>query len=437
MKISVMGLGYVGTVSAVCFARCGHTVTGVDSNPVKVGLINEGASPIIESGIDELLRDAVSGGRLKATMDYRAALSETDLTFVCVGTPSQANGDLDMKHVRSVSEEIGEAIAAKADFHTVVIRSTVLPGSIAGIVIPLIEERSGKRAGEGFGICMNPEFLREGTALFDFENPPKTVIGELDSRSGDTLQRLYEHINAPLIRVSVRTAEMVKYADNVWHALKVCFANEIGNICKETGIDSHEVMEIFCRDTKLNLSSYYLKPGFAFGGSCLPKDVRALTYKGRMLGLDTPVLSSILRSNEYQVERALQQVLAKDNRKVGVLGFSFKEGTDDLRESPIVELIERLLGKGFELKIYDKNVNLAKIGGANRSYIVNKIPHISRLMAETIGEVLEHGDTLIIGNKAKEFADVPKRMRAGQTLIDLVRLDDRDPAHGFYEGICW
>lgn len=437
MKISVMGLGYVGTVSAVCLARYGHTVIGVDSNPVKVDLINHGSTPIIEEGVDELLREAVSQGRLMATMDYRAALAETDLTFVCVGTPSQPNGNLDMKHLCNVSEQIGEAIAQKATFHTVVIRSTVLPGSVGDVVIPLIEERSGKHAGDHFGVCMNPEFLREGTALFDFENPPKTVIGEFDQRSGDALQRLYEHINAPLIRVDVRTAEMVKYADNVWHALKVCFANEIGNICKESGIDSHKVMEIFCSDTKLNLSSYYLKPGFAFGGSCLPKDVRALTYKGRALGLDTPVLSSILRSNEYQVDRALQQVLAKDNRKVGVLGFSFKEGTDDLRESPIVELIERLLGKGFELKIYDKNVNLAKIGGANRSYIINKIPHISRLMAETMREVLEHGDTLIIGNKAKEFADVPKQMRETQTLIDLVRLDDRDPAYGKYEGICW
>jgi len=432
-----MGLGYVGTVSAVCLARSGHKVVGVDTNSVKIGLINSGSSPIIETGIDAPLRQAVREGRLTATLDYRRALAETDLTFVCVGTPSQENGNLDMTHLKSVSKEIGEAIAEKTDFHTVVIRSTVLPGSVEGIVIPLIEAQSAKRAGKDFGVCMNPEFLREGTALFDFENPPKTVIGEFDLRSGDTLERLYEHLNSPLIRVNVRTAEMVKYADNVWHALKVCFANEIGNICKESGIDSHEVMEIFCSDTKLNLSPYYLKPGFAFGGSCLPKDVRALSYLGRELDLETPVMSSILRSNEYQVERALRQVLAKENRKVGVLGFSFKEGTDDLRESPIVELIERLLGKGFELKIYDRNVNIAKIGGANRSYIINKIPHISRLMAQSVEEVLEHGDTLVVGNKAAEFADVPGKLRESQSLIDLVRLDDRAPAAGSYEGICW
>jgi GDP-mannose 6-dehydrogenase len=437
MNISIMGLGYVGTVSAVCLARLGHKVLGIDSNSVKVELINSGFSPIVEAGVDSLLREAVNNGQLRATMSFREALEATDLTFVCVGTPSNSNGSLDLTHLRTVCEQIGEVLADKPTFHTVVIRSTVLPGSVDEVVIPLIENRSKKRAGSDFGVCMNPEFLREGTALFDFENPPKTVIGELDERSGDTLQRLYQHLDAPLIRVDIRTAEMVKYSDNVWHALKVCFANEIGNICKESNIDSHKVMEIFCTDTKLNLSSYYLKPGFAFGGSCLPKDVRALTHKVRTIGLETPVLSSILRSNEFQIERALRLVLAKDNRKIGVLGFSFKEGTDDLRESPIVELIERLLGKGFELKIYDKNVNLAKIGGANRNYIINKIPHISRLMADTITEVLEHADTLIIGNKAKEFADVPRLLRESQTLIDLVRLDSRRIGAGSYEGICW
>lgn len=437
MNISIMGLGYVGTVSAVCLARLGHKVLGIDSNSVKVELINSGFSPIVEAGVDSLLREAVNNGQLRATMSFREALEATDLTFVCVGTPSNSNGSLDLTHLRTVCEQIGEVLADKPTFHTVVIRSTVLPGSVDEVVIPLIENRSKKRAGSDFGVCMNPEFLREGTALFDFENPPKTVIGELDERSGDTLQRLYQHLDAPLIRADIRTAEMVKYSDNVWHALKVCFANEIGNICKESNIDSHKVMEIFCTDTKLNLSSYYLKPGFAFGGSCLPKDVRALTHKVRTIGLETPVLSSILRSNEFQIERALRLVLAKDNRKIGVLGFSFKEGTDDLRESPIVELIERLLGKGFELKIYDKNVNLAKIGGANRNYIINKIPHISRLMADTITEVLEHADTLIIGNKAKEFADVPRLLRESQTLIDLVRLDSRRIGAGSYEGICW
>jgi GDP-mannose 6-dehydrogenase len=314
----------------------------------------------------------------------------------------------------------------------------MLPGSMRGVVIPTLEEFSGKKAGVDFGVCINPEFLREGTAVQDYYHPPKTVIGELEQRSGDALVSIYGGLHAPLIRTDIETAEMVKYTDNVWHALKVGFANEIGNICKTLRIDGHQVMDIFCKDTKLNLSPYYLKPGFAFGGSCLPKDVRALCYRARSMDLDLPILNSILPSNERQIERGLRMVTEKKGRKVGVLGFSFKAGTDDLRESPMVELIERLLGKGYELRLFDRNVHLASLVGANRDYILNRIPHISRLMVESMEEVLDFADTIVIGNRAKEFLGVLDRVRQGQQLVDLVRIADgirSDSAR--YEGICW
>jgi GDP-mannose 6-dehydrogenase len=305
------------------------------------------------------------------------------------------------------------------------------------VVIPTLEASSGRRAGAEFGVCINPEFLREGTAVHDFFNPPKTVIGEFSRASGDLLANLYTRLTAPLIRTDIETAEMVKYADNAWHALKVGFANEIGNLCKGLEVDSHRVMEIFCQDTKLNLSPYYLKPGFAFGGSCLPKDLRALLYKAKTLDVSLPILAAILPSNEQQIERGVRAVVEKGSKKVGVLGFSFKAGTDDLRESPVVELTERLIGKGFDLRIYDKNVNLARIHGANRDYILNHIPHISRLMVSSIEEVLNHAGTIIIGNAAPEFRDIPKRLDDGQTIIDFVRITDSRSISGVYEGICW
>ena len=292
-------------------------------------------------------------------------------------------------------------------FHVVVARSTMLPGSMRNVVIPSLELTSGKKAAVDFGVCNNPEFLREGTAVYDYYNPPKTVIGESDSRAGDLLVKLYEKMNAPLVRTDLETAEMVKYTDNNWHALKVAFANEIGNICKAVGIDGHKVMEIFCQDTKLNLSSYYMKPGFAFGGSCLPKDVRALTYKGKSLDLDLPLLNAIMPSNQRQIEKAISMITGKGHRKIGILGFAFKAGTDDLRESPIVDVIEYLIGKGYELKLYDKNVNLAALTGANRDYILNHIPHISKLMVENIQEVMDFAGTIVIGNGAEEFKTVP------------------------------
>jgi GDP-mannose 6-dehydrogenase len=313
----------------------------------------------------------------------------------------------------------------------------MLPGTMHGTVIPTLEAHSGKRAGVEFGVCINPEFLREGTAVQDYFNPPKTVIGELNRASGDLLASLYARIAAPLIRTDIETAEMVKYADNAWHALKVGFANEIGALCKGLELDSHRVMDIFCQDTKLNISRYYLKPGFAFGGSCLPKDLRALLYKAKTVDVSLPILAAILPSNDRQIERGVQAVIEQGSKKVAVLGLSFKAGTDDLRESPVVELTERLIGKGYDLRIYDSNVRLASIHGANRDYILNRIPHISRLMTRSIEEALEHADTVVIGNAAPEFRDVPKRLSDRQTLIDFVRVSDSRSVSGIYEGICW
>jgi len=354
-----------------------------------------------------------------------------------VGTPSRGNGDIELKYVRRVCEEIGTALRNHEGAPVVVIRSTMLPGTMRNVVIPTLEACSGRRAGEEFGVCINPEFLREGTAVDDFFNPPKTVIGELNRASGDLLASLYAQVAAPLIRTDIETAEMVKYADNAWHALKVGFANEIGHLCKELEVDSHRVMDIFCQDTKLNLSPYYLKPGFAFGGSCLPKDLRALLYKAKTLDVSLPILAAILPSNEQQIERAVRTVIEKGSKKVGILGFSFKAGTDDLRESPVVELTERLIGKGYDLRVYDANVKLAAIHGANRDYILNHIPHISRLMTRTIDEVLDHADTIVIGNAAPEFHDIPKRLKDDQTVVDFVRITDSRSVSGVYEGICW
>jgi GDP-mannose 6-dehydrogenase len=354
-----------------------------------------------------------------------------------VGTPSRANGDIELRFVRRVCEQIGAALRQHEGAPVVVIRSTMLPGTMREMVIPALEASSGRRAGTDFGVCINPEFLREGTAVHDYFNPPKTVIGELNRASGDLLASLYSGTSGPLIRTDIETAEMVKYADNAWHALKVGFANEIGNLCKGLEVDSHRVMDIFCQDTKLNLSPYYLKPGFAFGGSCLPKDLRALLYRAKTLDVSLPILAAILPSNEQQIERGVRAVIDQGSGKVGILGFSFKAGTDDLRESPVVELTERLIGKGFDLRIYDKNVSLARIHGANRDYILNRIPHISRLMVSTVDEVLAHAGTIVIGNAAPEFRDVPKRLTERQTIIDFVRVCDSRSVAGVYEGICW
>ncbi len=436
MKISIFGLGYVGTVSAGCLAQDGHEVIGVDPNAAKVEIINAGRTPVIERDVDEIIRKAVAAGRLRATSNVAEAVRDSDISLICVGTPSQLNGSLDLKYVRHVCEQIGGALREKSGFHVVVARSTMLPGSMMQVVLPTLEEASGKRAGEDFGVCNNPEFLREGTAVYDYYHPPKTVIGEAGKRSGDLLASLYADMDAPLVRTDIETAEMVKYTDNVWHALKVGFANEIGNICKALGLDGHRVMDIFCHDTKLNLSPYYMKPGFAFGGSCLPKDVRALTYKANSMDVEVPILDAILPSNRLQIEKALNMVVEKGRRKIGVLGFSFKAGTDDLRESPLVELVERLLGKGYEVRLFDRNVSIASLVGANRDYILNQIPHISKLMVDSIDRVLEHAEVVVIGNGDPEFKTVPDRLKPEQVVVDLVRIGDARTRVG-YDGICW
>jgi GDP-mannose 6-dehydrogenase len=436
MKLSVFGIGYVGCVSAACFAKEGHTVIGVDVNPVKVGIINEGKSPIVEPGVGDLIGEGVAAGTLSATTNSGEAVHNSELSLICVGTPSNPNGSLDLKYVVRVCEEIGAALAQKPERHVVVIRSTMLPGTIENTVIPTLESASGKKAGVDFGVCINPEFLREGTSLKDFYAPPFTLIGADDEQTAELVKELYAGVDAPVYVTKLKTAEMIKYVCNCFHGLKVSFANEIGNICKELNVDSHDVMEIFCHDTKLNLSPYYLKPGFAFGGSCLPKDLRAMTYKAKELDVETPVLSAILPSNRIQVERALNMVVKTGKKRVGVLGFSFKAGTDDLRESPMVTLIETLIGKGYSLAIYDRDVSLAKLFGANKEYIEREIPHISQLMQNSINDVLTSCDVILVGNKSEEFRQIEGLARPDQVVIDLVRLFDH-ASGGTYQGICW
>ncbi len=437
MRISVFGLGYVGTVSAGCLAQDGHEIIGVDPVKTKADLINEGRTPIVEAEIGEIILAARQAGRLRATSDPIKAIRETELSFICVGTPSQPNGNLDLRYIRRICEQIGEALKTKTTRHVVVIRSTILPGTMRKIVIPTLEDFSHKKAGIDFGICNNPEFLREGTAVRDFRRPPKTVIGEMESSSGDKLAEIYAKLDAPLIRTDLETAEMVKYVDNCWHAVKIGFANEIGALCKSIGIDAHQVMAIFCRDEKLNISRAYLQPGFAFGGSCLPKDLRALSYQAKLQDMELPIITSVLPSNERHISRGLQLITEKGSKQVGILGFSFKAGTDDLRESPMIEVIERLIGKGYDLRIYDKNVSLASLVGANRDFILNHIPHISRLMVDSVEAVLSHAHTVVVGNDDPAFRGVLEKLQDGQVLVDFVRITDGKSEEGKYDGICW
>lgn len=443
MKISIFGLGYVGCVSAACFAKQGHDVIGVDVNENKVNMINEGKSPIIENELDEILEAVVknpneSTGSLRATTDAQKAVEDTEISLICVGTPSHDNGSLSLEYVKRCAGDIGEGLKRKNTYHVAVARSTMLPGTVEDVIIREIEYHSGKKAGIDFGAVMNPEFLRESTSIYDFFNPSVTVIGDLDQKSGDMVEKMYGFLDAPFVRTDIKTAEMMKYANNTFHALKVTFANEIGIICKELGIDSHRVMEIFCMDTKLNLSPYYLKPGFAFGGSCLPKDLRALTYKARSLDLELPVLNSIMESNKKHIGRIVNQLIQNGKKKIGILGLSFKAGTDDLRESPLVILTEALIGKGFDIKIYDKNVSLASLFGANKLYIENEIPHISSLLMEDIERVVEHAEVVVVGNGSKEFKDIISGLSPDKEVFDLVRiLDDGDLNRDSYNGICW
>jgi GDP-mannose 6-dehydrogenase len=436
--VSVFGLGYVGCVTAACLSDRGFRVVGVDVSQSKVDLINAGKATIVEEGIADLVRSAHASGRLTATTSVADAVGATSISLVCVGTPSQPNGNLDLSYVERVCTQIGEALRNKTDRHTVVIRSTVFPGTTATLACPALERASGKRAGRDFGLSMNPEFLREGSSIRDFNAPPFTVIGADDEETGRTVASLYDGIEAPLHIVATGVAEMLKYACNAYHGLKVGFANEIGNICKVLGVDSHEVMRLFVQDTKLNVSKAYLMPGFAFGGSCLPKDLRAITYRARQLDVATPILTGTLESNEEQVTRAFTMVMGAGNRRVGVLGLAFKEGTDDLRESPMVTLVERLIGKGIDIAIYDREVSQAKLIGANKEFIEREIPHVWTLFRPSIADVLAHGETIIIGNGSTEFRGIESQLKPGQLVVDLVRAFGSRRSDGrSYEGICW
>jgi GDP-mannose 6-dehydrogenase len=437
MRISIFGLGYVGAVSAACLAADGHHVTGVDSNLVKVDLLNAARAPVVEERLAELIANGVQRGRLRATASCREAIAATDLAFVCVGTPSRPNGSLDLTHLRRVSQEIGEALREHKGFFVVVLRSTVLPGTTREVVVPILEGASGKRAGVDFGLAVNPEFMREGSAVHDFYHPAKVVVGATDRASLERLASVAGRPGVPLMDTGIELAEMTKYVDNAWHALKVAFANEMGTIGRAYGIDGRRLMEIFCADRKLNLSPAYLKPGFAFGGSCLPKDVRALSYRSRSLDLDVPVLNAILPSNRSQLDRAFGLIAGHGHRKVGVLGLAFKAGTDDLRESPMVDVVERLLGKGYDIRIFDDNVNLAKLVGANRDYILHQVPHISELMVSTIEEVLDHAQTIVVGNGDEGFQTIFGKLREDQVVVDLVHIKDRRSDGETYDGICW
>lgn len=437
MRLSIFGLGYVGCVSAACFADRGHEVIGVDANPLKVDIINEGRSPIVEAGIEALLKTGVQEKRLRATTDSLEAVHQSDISMVCVGTPCQHNGSLDLTYIKRVCQQIGEALESKSRYHIVAIRSTMLPGTIEQTVIPILEVYSGKRLGRDFGVAIHPEFLREGTSVEDFNNPPFTLIGCDLPDTIEPLRKLYAHLKAPVIVLGIKEAEMVKYTCNSFHALKVAFANEIGNLCKALNIDSHQVMDAFCQDTKLNLSPYYLKPGFAFGGSCLPKDLRAITYKAKEADVEAPLLNAILVSNRQQIERAIDMVLQTGRKNIGVLGLSFKSGTDDLRESPIVTLIETLIGKGLKLSIYDRDVELARLFGANKEYIEKEIPHISSLLHSSLHEVVEASDVLIIGKKESEFEALADKLNNGRVIIDLVRQFEVEDNKKNYQGMCW
>jgi GDP-mannose 6-dehydrogenase len=424
MTISVFGLGYVGCVVAGSLARGGHTVFGVDINPEKVALVASGRSPVIEPGLDDVVRDGVTAGLLRATADAEAAVAGSDVSVICVGTPSHRNGSLDLQYVENVCRQIGAALAFRHDYHVVVVRSTVLPGTVEKHLIPLLEQQSGRRAGADFGVVMNPEFLREGTALDDYARPALVVIGELDPPSGDAVRHLYHGCEAPLLRTTIQAAEMVKYACNAFHAVKVVFANEIGNLCEAHGIDGQQLMKMFCQDRQLNISPAYLKPGFGFGGSCLPKDLRALLYRAKERDLECPLLNAATESNQQQIQRGIRRVEETGRRKIGVLGLSFKAGTDDVRESPVVSLVETLLGRGYQVSIYDDLVEPARLTGANKSFLEREIPHIAALMRSSIEAVVSEAEVVVVANRTGAFREVCQTMRPEQALIDLVGVVD-------------
>lgn len=436
--ISVFGLGYVGSVTAACFSSKGHKVLGIDVATDKVGLMAAGKTPIFEPGIQELITESHAKGLLTATTDIDKVVRETEISFICVGTPSQPNGKLDLKGIRHVCEQIGASLKHKDTFHVVVTRSTILPGTTADVITPTLEAASGKKAGQHFGVATNPEFLREGSAIKDFLNPPMTVLGVDDPQSEALLKALYAWMPAELFAVPVPSAEMVKYACNTFHALKVAFANEIGTLCKHAGVDTEAVTQIFLADKQLNISPYYLNPGFAFGGSCLPKDVRALTYRGKELDCKLPLLDSIMPSNQEHIERSVQSILAHGKKKIGMLGLSFKSGTDDLRESPQVLLVKKLLGEGYPMQIWDENVYMGRLIGSNRQYIEENIPHLGSLLTNDFEAVLNGCEIVLIGTRV-DREKLEALLQPRHIVIDLINLhkQNRVSHPGGYEGICW
>jgi len=438
MKISIFGLGYVGAVSLACLARDQHHVIGVDIDPKKLDLIRHGQSPIVEAGIQELMRSVLASGRVKVTDDPRIAILDSDLSFVCVGTPSSGNGSQDLSAILRLSEQLGIALKEKSGYHVIVIRSTVQPGTVEGRIRPILEQSSGKHTGVDFGLCFQPEFLREGSSIRDYDNPPFTIIGADSERSAAEVRTIFKGLPGEFISTQIRTAEALKMACNAFHALKVTFANEIGRVCQAMQVDSQAVMQLLCKDTHLNISAAYLRPGFAFGGSCLPKDLKALTYIAKTKDVDTPLLSSLMASNRVHVDHAVDLVLARGKRNVGMLGLSFKTGTDDLRESPLVTVAEKLIGKGMNLRIFDPEVNLSRLIGANRRYIEESIPHIGSIMCVSMEEMMTLSDVVIVGLSEKTLtAQLYEIARDSQYILDLVNLPNRAALRGQYQGICW
>jgi len=438
-SISIFGLGYVGSVTAACLAHKGYSVIGVDLSPAKVELLKSGRSPIVEPRMSELVTACHQDCRLQATTDSAAAVMNSEISFLCVGTPSLRSGKLDLGHISPVCEEIGRTLARKDSFHLVVLRSTVLPGTAVTIVIPTLEKASGKSMGKDFGVCVKPEFMREGTAVADFLDPAMTIIGAADSRHASLLRELYSWAPGRIFETSFTSAEMVKYVCNAWHALKVSFSNEVGALAKQLDVDAEAVMEIFAADTKLNISSSYLKPGFAFGGSCLPKDVRALNYRAKELDLKLPLFDAIIPSNQEHLERAVEMVLHSGKKKIAILGLSFKAATDDLRESPQVQLVKRLLGEGRQIHIWDDNVSLGRLIGSNRQYIEEVIPHIGSLLSNDLAQVVREAEVVVISTRGIKKEELQPHLRPDHIILDLVNLEKaRRPADkGRYEGICW
>ncbi len=437
--ISIFGLGYVGTVTAACLAHQGNRVTGVDLSAAKVEALDNGRSPIVEPAVADLIAGCQKACRLHATTDSENAVLTTEISFLCVGTPSMRNGKLDLGHIGPVCQEIGEALRKKGSFHLVVLRSTVLPGTAETIVVPTLEKASGKKMGPDFGVCVNPEFMREGTAVADFLEPSITIIGAADSAHGRLLRELYAWVPGRVFETSFRSAEMAKYVCNAWHAVKVSFANEVGTLAKALEVDAEAVVEIFTADTKLNISPNYLKPGFAFGGSCLPKDVRALTYRAKELDLELPLFESILPSNDAHLDRAIEMVLATGKKNVAMLGLSFKAATDDLRESPQVQLVKRLIGEGCRIQIWDDNVSLGRLIGSNRQYIEDVIPHIGSLLSSNLEHVLNQAEVVVIGTRGIDRKTLDSHLRPTSFVVDLVNLERsrRPSASTSYEGLCW